>query len=231
MLYIICIIDEEIVQIQFISSAYDNGLSVSNSLDFDILIVGISPVLKEVVVGSILGDGWLEKQKINARFRFEQSHIRKEFFFYLFEYFSPLCKSSPKLRERFDKRTNKTYKTWHFSTLSVPFLTHYHNLFYVNNKKVIPVNIIDLITPLALAIFIMCDGYKHNKGVTLATNAFSISDNELLINALNQKFGFSCRMIFDHNYPSIHIPFSDLSNLQNLVVQHMHTSLLYKIHL
>ena len=56
-LCIICIIDEEIVQIQFISSAYENGLSVSNSLDFDILIVGISPVLKEVVVGSILGDG------------------------------------------------------------------------------------------------------------------------------------------------------------------------------
>jgi hypothetical protein len=38
----------------------------------------------------------------------------------------------------------------------------------------------------------MCDGYKHNTGVTLATNAFSISENELLINALNQKFGFSC---------------------------------------
>jgi len=56
-LYIICIIDEEIVQIQFISSAYENGLSVSNSLDFYILILSINPVLKEVVVGSILGDG------------------------------------------------------------------------------------------------------------------------------------------------------------------------------
>jgi hypothetical protein len=54
-LYIICIIDEEIVQIQSISSAYKNGLSVSNSLDFDVLILGISPVLREVVVGSILG--------------------------------------------------------------------------------------------------------------------------------------------------------------------------------
>jgi hypothetical protein len=55
-LYIICIIDEEIVQIQLICSAYDNGLSVSNSLDFDVLILGINPILKEVVVGSILGD-------------------------------------------------------------------------------------------------------------------------------------------------------------------------------
>jgi LAGLIDADG DNA endonuclease family len=69
------------------------------------------PLLEEVLVGVLLGDGWLEKQKINARFRFEQSHVRSEFFFHLFEYFAPFCSNSPKLRERYDKRTNKTYKT------------------------------------------------------------------------------------------------------------------------
>jgi hypothetical protein len=77
----------------------------------------------------------------------------------------------------------------------------------------------------------MCDGYKHNKGVTIATNAFSVSDNELLINALNKNFGFSCRMVYDQSYPSIHIPYTNLSSLQNLVVPHMHSSLLYKIYL
>lgn len=86
------------------------------------------------------------------RFRFEQSHTRKEFFFHLFEFFAPFCKNSPKLRERPDKRTNKVYKAWHFTTLSIPLFTHYYDLFYVNKKKVIPANIIDLITPLALAI-------------------------------------------------------------------------------
>jgi hypothetical protein len=55
---------------------------------------------------------------------------------------------------------------------------------------------------------------EHNKGVTIATNSFSISDNELLINALNQKFGLSCRMIYDHSYPSIHIPYTNMSILQ-----------------
>jgi hypothetical protein len=104
-------------------------------------------------------------------------------------------------------------------------------LFYKNKIKVVPVNIVDLITPLGLAIWIMCDGWKHNKGVTIATNSFSISDNELLINALNQKFGLSCRMIYDHSYPSIHIPYTNMSILQNLVVPYMHSTLLYKIHL
>ncbi len=77
----------------------------------------------------------------------------------------------------------------------------------------------------------MCDGYKHNKGVSIATNAFSIKENELLINALNKKFGFSCKIIDDHGYPTIYIPFSDLTKLQNLVTPYMHPSLLYKIHL
>jgi len=94
----------------------------------------------------------LEKQKINARFRFEQSDTRKEFFFYLFEFFAPYCKNSPKLRERSDRRTNKFYNTWHFTTLSVPLFTEYHDLFYKNKIKVVPVNIVDLITPLGLAI-------------------------------------------------------------------------------
>ena len=60
----------------------------------------------------------------------------------------------------------------------------------------------------------MCDGYKHNKGVSIATNSFSVSDNELLINALNTKFGFSCWMVSDHGQPSIFIPKSDLKNLK-----------------
>jgi len=38
-------------------------------------------MFKSVLVGSLLGDGWLEKQKVNARFRFEQSYKRTEFLF------------------------------------------------------------------------------------------------------------------------------------------------------
>lgn len=87
------------------------------------------------MIGLILGDGWLEKQKINARFRFEQSIIRTDFFFSVFNYFVFYSPNIPKLRERLDSRTNKTYKTWHFSTLSLPYFTFYYDLFYPNNKK------------------------------------------------------------------------------------------------
>ena len=77
----------------------------------------------------------------------------------------------------------------------------------------------------------MCDGYKKNKGVGLATNSFSISDNVKLITALNNKFGFKCWMVNDHGQPTIFIPHSDLAVLQQLVLPYMLPSLLYKIHL
>ena len=191
----------------------------------------LSPLVNEILVGSLLGDAWLEKPKVNARLRFEQSNSRKEFFFYFYEYFAPYCQSSPKLRKRFDKRTNKIYLTWHFSTKCYPVFTNVYHLFYIDKKKVIPANIMDLMGPIALAFLIMSDAWRHNKGVTIATNSFSVAENELLIKVLNEKFALNSRLIYDHKYPSIHIPYRDLPKLQNLIVPYMHNTLLYKIYL
>jgi len=204
----------------------DSGVKGINNNDS-----GLEPLLKDILVGVLLGDGWLEKPKVNARFRFEQSDERKDFFFHLYSFLANFCHSAPKLRNRLDKRTKKIYLTWHFSTKCDPLFTEIYNLFYVERKKVVPGNIIDLIGPAGLAHWIMCDGWRHNKGITLATNAFSIAENELLIEALNTKFELNCRLIKDHSYPSIHIPFTSLSKLQSLVVPYMHNSLLYKISL
>ena len=129
----------------------------------------LSPLVKENLVGCLLGDGWLDKPKINARFRFEQSNLRKEFFFHLYGIFSPYCQSSPKLRERLDKRTNKIYLTWHFSTKCYPIFTDIYNIFYKNKKKVVPVNIMDLIGPTAYLKLIFpssqpCPGASYIRG-------------------------------------------------------------------
>lgn len=81
-----------------------------------------SNFFEEVLIGILLGDGWLEKAKVNARFRFEQSHIRTDFFFQVFKFFGFYSPNTTKLRERFDKRTLKTYKTWHFLLYLLLFL-------------------------------------------------------------------------------------------------------------
>ena len=72
---------------------------------------------------------------------------------------------------------------------------------------------------------------KKNTGVGLATNSFSISDNQKLVTALNTNFGFRSWIIDDHGLPSIYIPKSDLLKLKQLLIPIMHPTLLYKIHL
>lgn len=105
-----------------------------------------SNFIEEVLVGMLLGDAWLEKQKVNARFRFE-------FFFDVFKYFAFYTPNAPKLRERLDRRTGKIYKTWHLTTLSSPFFTYYYDLFYkdlgTGYNKIIPDNIFELLTPVS----------------------------------------------------------------------------------
>lgn len=89
----------------------------------------------------------------------------------------------------------------------------------------------ELLSPVSLSYWISCDGYKKNKGVGLATNSFSIPDNEKLVKALNDNFGFSSWIVDDHGLPSIYIPNSYLIKLQKLVAPIIQPTLLYKIHL
>jgi len=53
-------------------------------------------------------------------------------------------------------------------------------MFYNNGRKVLPGNIYEYLTPLALAVWIMDDGGFANYGIRLATNRFKLNEVELL---------------------------------------------------
>jgi hypothetical protein len=68
--------------------------------------------------------------------------------------FKPFLSNEFKLKSRsfIDKRTNKIYSSVSFSTLTLSCFTHYKELFYNSkNKKVVPLNIKNLLTPRGLA--------------------------------------------------------------------------------
>lgn len=63
-----------------------------------------------------------------------------------------MCSNNVVLRERFDKRTQKTYSTLHFSTRALEIFNLFYVLFYVNNVKCVPSIIGSLLTPIGLAL-------------------------------------------------------------------------------
>ena len=195
--------------------------------------------LKEIIFGSLLGDGSLEKslKSKNARFKFSQTIKAKDYFLQLYSIFKPFFTPNYSFANYnyLDKRTDNSYTTLSFTTRALPLFTEFYSQFYFNNIKQAPDSLI-LLTPLALAHWITQDGsfHKGSKGIYLCTDNFKASDTIRLATYLTDKFGLKCTT---HKAPKgsgeeslrIYISATSLKLVQTLVSKHMHPSFLYKI--
>nr|QWC53690.1 LAGLIDADG homing endonuclease [Rhizoctonia solani] len=190
--------------------------------------------LKFILIGLLLGDlyGQIQKTSVNVRFRFEQSTIHKDYLFHLYNLFQSFCTQAPKVNTRLpDKRTGEIYSNIYFNTYSLPCFKELYSLFYLEGKKVIPSNIADLLTPMGLAYWIADDGCwnKDCKYVVLCTDSFLLTEVELLISALNDKFDLKCYKCKHGNSYRIIIPSYSIPNLQSLLISHMPPMMMSKI--
>ena len=109
--------------------------------------ITIESPLNEIIIGLLLGDGHLQCRHINSRFMYGQSSLRKHhlnYFYHIFDLFKPFMSKEFKIKSRsfVDKRTNNTYSSVLFATLTLPCFNYYRNLFYNSqNKKIVPLNI------------------------------------------------------------------------------------------
>lgn len=194
----------------------------------------LTDYLKEALIGLTLGDVSLEKatKNSNIRLRFEQGLIHSEYLHFLYDLFKIYTLSSPKITNRKpDKRTGKIYNSLIFKTRMLPCFNYLWDLFYKDNKKVVPSNISSLLTEVSLAFWIMDDG-GVGSGDTLHLNTDSFTEEEvnLLLETLNEKFKLKCRKSLKKmNQWRIVIPKSQVNTVAELVIKHMHPSMFYKI--
>jgi LAGLIDADG DNA endonuclease family len=100
--------------------------------------------------------------------------------------------TEPKVYTRpLDKRTGGIYTKVSFKTCAFPCFTELYNIFYFEGKK-IPLNIVELLTPVGLAYWLCDDGGKSGNGFHFATNGFTAEDVRLLVSVLQDKFGLKC---------------------------------------
>jgi len=195
----------------------------------------LNEIQKEVIIGLLLGDGFLEKssKSVNPRFCFEQSYPEKEvYLFYVFNFYKLLVSSFPSIITRKpDKRTGKVYKSLGFKTAAFSCLNEYYNLFYKDRKKVIPKSIDKLLTARGLAHWIMDDGSKNFYNQTiLHKRAFTKEEVILLQNTLKKNFGLKSRLEEKvKNQWIIIINVRQTISLKEIVKPYMHESMVYKI--
>ena len=199
----------------------------------------IKSPLNEILVGILLGDGHVQKRSLNgnSRFMYGQSSLRihhLNYFKHVLNLFKPYLSETFKLKEKTfkDNRTNNTYKSVNFSTLSLPCFNQYKSLFYKNNKKIVPINIQELLTPIGLAYWIMDDGSIQNKGLHLNTYAFNSEDVLKLKSTLENLFGNNSLKCSIHKHKKgnrIYIFGESMDILRNNISVHMHEDMLYKL--
>ena len=103
-------------------------------------------------------------------------------------------------------------------------------MFYTSTKKkVIPNNIEELLTPLALAIWIMDDGTFKSPRIRIATNCFKKQEVELLGRALESKFNIKSSLHYNNANYQLYIKKESMPKLKKLVLPHIVPSMLYKL--
>lgn len=188
-----------------------------------------------VIIGTLLGDAYGNKRTgEGVRFCYRQSIVHKEYLFWLYTFFFSrgYCSNlEPRKYARKIKGITKEYYGYEFNTFTFRSLGWIYKMFYLKGKKIISPNLINYLTPLALAVWIMDDGGYANPGVRIATYNFSLKEVELLISMLKKLYGLNCTMqvLSNRSQANIYIPKSDVPNLIKIVLPHFHKTMYYKL--
>ncbi len=191
--------------------------------------------IKEFITGMQLGDSSIEMHGKDARLQFRQKDFDLVYHFY--EKLKPLGivgepKNSPV------ECKGKMFDSYRMFTLTHPYFTELFNTWYekVNNKniKIIPINIGDLLTPIALAYWLTGDGSydKKGKNVIICTDSFSVIEIEKLQEILKNKFDLISSRVLSGSSPNayrIRISAKDTFKLQAIVAPYIPNMAKYRI--
>lgn len=147
----------------------------------------LSDRCKELILGSLLGDGSLKLNANyrNARFSFRHSVKQEEYFFWKAGQLKEISSEKSVWRQEADGLGGKKLR---YQSLALPSLTELHKLTSKNNQIVIRRKWLNELTPLSLAVWWLDDGSiigNGRKGV-FCTDPLSLKEQKILARYLNK---------------------------------------------
>lgn len=152
--------------------------------------VTLTEYQKSVLIGTILGDSHINSgTNITSYLNFAHCKAQKEFFDYKVKVLSDLGSCHNKNYCYYDKRTGKTYERCVYTSLSCVELKELRNIFYKDNKKILPIDYLyKNFTSISLAYLYMDDGTTQKYNTTIATQCFQKEEILKFIILLKEKF-------------------------------------------
>lgn len=88
----------------------------------------------------------------------------------------------------------------------------------------------DLLTPRALAYWIMSDGVSNQYGLTICTDSYTIKEVVILINILKIRYDLNCSIHYLNNRPRLYIKADSMNKLRLLVKPYIIPFSQYKLY-
>lgn len=179
---------------------------------------------KSLVIGSLLGDGYLRRVpgRNDAFLEINHSIKQKEYVDWKYKVLGNITGGPPK-----ERKSGKNRIAYRFYTRQNEFFTKIHGLFYRNGVKVIPENLI--LDSIIISVWFMDDGSMcRPDDVYLNTQQFKIKDQEKLIKKLNE-VGIEAKLNKDKKYKRIRLIKSSIKKMIDIVEPHIISEMRYKI--
>jgi hypothetical protein len=188
-----------------------------------------SSEIYEFLFGSLLGDAHGDRlMSGGVRFRFKHSIIQKDYLFFKYNFLLErgYVNHNPPVFMK-----DKLGDSYRFDTYCYSNLLWFYQIFYKNKIKVLPEfnYLIQFLTPLALAIWIMDDGTFKSPGVRIAINNFTKEEGERLIEILRIKYSIESSLQKNNDRYQLYIKKESMKILIDLVKPYFHPTMLYKL--
>ena len=139
---------------------------------------------REIIVGTLLGDGHLETRDSGRTYRLKIEHSigQKDYVDWLYQELRPWVRKSPRARTITSAFTRKGGNACYgFTTYSHGALRFYGQQFYRGRIKVVPASIRKMLAPTSIAIWYLDDGsWKSNRHSTFIIHTHGYSQRELV---------------------------------------------------
>jgi hypothetical protein len=179
---------------------------------------------KSVIIGTILGDGYLRIMPGRRDAFLEVNHAlsQREYVVWKYDVLTGICAGAPKVR-----RGNGKRKAIRFYTRQSEELTELYDAFYVNRVKTIPQGLV--LDALMLSVWFMDDGSRcRESDVYLNTQQFDTESQNVLLNALSE-LGLRTTLNKDKEYKRIRFLKESIPRLFEIVKPHIIPSMYYKV--
>ena len=180
-----------------------------------------------VLTGTLLGDGSLPVHGRHPRLFVKHKAAHEALALMKYDMFRDFISMRP---NRFSQRLNgREYPCVQFVTRTSPAFWEWRNRFYRGRTKIVPEDIAQYLSPLALAVWLMDDGAADYAGLTFQTHSFTHTETVRLAAALREEYGLCTTVRKNRGSYVLYVKGESVTPFREIVAPHLLPDFAYKV--